>query len=162
MPEHLNENTRLIGRHGDVDVKGRRNGVRAYMLANAFEWMLAGQALLTALLFFTTSNPSSAVGVASPTLGYIWNGLYALAALTIILGMLRLSIQLEAAGLVVLVSAATINIIAIAILTPLWALFASYGLIVVACAVRLRVLIKIVRIAERAQRAWQARHDELE
>lgn len=164
MPERLNENQILI-RDGHVQLKPSPRSRRAYLYANSFELMLAGQALLTALIFFTTRLPTSVLGEVSPTLGYIWNALYALAGLTIVIGMVRLSVQLEAAGLVVLVSAATINVLAVVIVGPSWEYVASYALIVGGCLARLRVLVRIAKVTERAAKAWRERerqHDELQ
>lgn len=136
-------------RRGDVPVTTfprRRNAIRSYLGANTFEWALAGQALLTAVVFFLNPNdPNTAVAATGTTLGYIWNGLYTLAALVIVIGMLRLSPPLEAAGLVLLIAALTVNLIAVALFMPSWAPFALYAIITVACLLRMRLLAKLMR-----------------
>lgn len=137
-------------RRGDVHVgslPNRRHAVRSYLIANTFEWALAGQALLTAIVFFThPHDPNTAVAATGETLGYVWNILYTAGALAIVAGMLCLSPRVEASGLVLLVAALTVNVVAVALYVPSWTLFVLYAIIVLACFLRVRLLAKLMRI----------------
>lgn len=119
----------------------RRLGARAWLKANAFEAALAIEALITAAAFFTDpSQPHNAVGLAGPVLAWIWNCLYALGGLAVIVGLVRVSVPLEAAGLIVLPAALAVNVFAIALYTPAWSAFVVYVVLTAACLVRARVL----------------------
>lgn len=120
----------------------RRLGARAWLKANAFEAALAIEALITAAVFFINpSQPNTAIALGGMTLAWIWNCLYALGGLAVLVGLVRVAVPLEAAGLVVLPAALTVNVFAIALYNPAWSSFVVYVVLCAACLVRARVLV---------------------
>lgn len=141
--------THSTPRSEDVPVERfpeRRRGIRAYLVANAFEWLLAIQALLTAAVFFSDPHsPDTFVAASGPVIGWVWNILYTVAGLAVIGGMVRLSPRVEAAGLVLIVAALSVNVAAIGAYQPSWSAFAFYAAAVLACGLRVRLLWKLTR-----------------
>lgn len=121
-----------------------RLGARAWLKANAFEAALAIEALVTAAVFFLNpGSPNAAVALGGNTLAWIWNCLYALGGLAVLAGILRVSVPLEAAGLLVLPAALTVNALAIALYEPTWSAFVVYAALTIACLVRAQLVARM-------------------
>jgi len=129
---------------------------RYYLPEHAFELALALLAVAAASIFFLdpTALQRSAIGQALHPFDYVWNLLYLLAGISIVVGLVVPKPRIELAGLAFLATSVAINIVAITYVRPfpLWVVSATtYVAIVLACVGRAHVLLRISALATRAE-----------
>lgn len=86
----------------------------ASLSANAFELFVCLLALVAAISFFINPDTydDTAVGQFLHPYDFVWNMMYGLGALLVVVGLVRLKPQIEVAGLCLFTSAVSINFVA--------------------------------------------------
>jgi hypothetical protein len=120
---------------------------RLYLERHVFEFVIGVLSIIAAISF--ANDPESlrrtAVGQQLSGWDFVWNGGYGLAGLLIVVGLVIPKPRVEAAGLLLLATALTINVLAI------WQVagtigataIASYAAVVIACVGRVRQMIRV-------------------
>lgn len=113
---------------------------KPYLIANAFELVIAALAILSTVAYvvYPESASASAVGRALHPYDAVWIFGYGIAGLGITVGLVRPSPRLELAGLVLMGAAMTINAVAVVSLRGSHAVLPllSYLAVGIACYVR--------------------------
>lgn len=113
---------------------------RAYLVANAWELVIAVAAIVAAVAFFLypDSGTRTAVGQVLHPYDIAWNLAYGTSGFFVVFGLVRPSPRVELAGLWLLGAAVTINAVAVVALAGGRAVFPllTYIAIIIACFVR--------------------------